>query len=325
MPPESSLNPSSLEPADMPPWSPEPTVSKPTETPTEDGLTTAEEDENSRDFGKVVGGALALRGIQSQTSVNALRAAPQWQGLAEPLLGEAAEGVGTAAAEGVAGVSELIPELAVGGLGVMALDKLERNEYHNSAVEPGEVTFEVDGKKVPAKTFHNASAMPMEPQPVSFKRDEEGLNRAYSNPKGTYFDPATKTEYIKGSTTATDWIQDFENIPFNNTAQTERYGQAMATYNELAAQGQRPERLVGHSLGGAVALQMDKDLARQGHPVKTRTFGAPVFDVITPFGGSTPERFKHWGDPVGALDFGATHGKFKLYPHSYTGYDELEA
>ena len=151
-----------------------------------------------------------------------------------------------------------------------------------------------------------------------------GLTQAYSNPKGTFFDPATKTEYIKGSTTATDWIQDFENLPFGNTAQAERYGQAMDTYNELAAQGQRPERLVGHSLGGGVALEMDTNLAKRGHPVKTRTFGAPVIDVTTPFSGGKPGRYTHRGDLVGSLDFGATRGKFKLYPHSCTGYEELE-
>ena len=305
---------------DEPPWASPADKSAPsTQTPAQAGLAAAQD---TNGFAKLVGGALAIRGIQGQTSINALRAAPGFEALAEPLLGEAAGGV--AATEGAAGLMELIPELAVGGLGVMALDKLQRNEYRNSPVTPGEVMFVVDGKKVPAKTFHDEKMLAVTPQPVSFKRDEEGLTQAYSNPKGTFYDPATKTEYVKGSTTATDWIQDFENIPFGNTAQTERYGQAMEKYDELTAQGQRPDRLVGHSLGGAVALQMDTDLAKRGHPVKTRTFGAPVFDVITPFNGSKPERYKHWGDPVGMLDFGATHGKFKLYPHSYTGYEELE-
>ena len=310
--------------SDEPPWVPpqDPTNKQAEETPAQAGLRQAETDDSASGFGKLVGGALALRGIQSQTSVNALRAAPGFEALAEPLLGDAAGGV--AATEGVAGLAELIPELAVGGLGVMAFDKLDRSEYHNSPVKPGEVMFEVDGKKVPAKTFHNENVLSVKPQPASFKRDEEGLTKAYANKAGTFYDPATKTEYIKGSTTATDWIQDFENLPFSNTAKTERYGQALDKYNELTAQGQRPERLVGHSLGGGVALQMDSDLARRGHHVKTGTFGAPVLDVMSPFNGSKPERFKHWGDPVGALDFGATHGKFKLYPHSYTGYEELE-
>ena len=321
-PVESIPVPSNHTPADEPPWhSPDSdsVATPPTETPAQAGLAAAE-DKNG--FGKLAGGALALRGIHSQTSINALRAAPGFEALAEPLLGEAAGGA--VATEGAAGLMELIPELAVGGLGVMAFDKLDRSEYHNSPVKPGEVMFEVDGKKVPAKTFHNESVLSAAPQPVSFKRDEMGLTQAYSNPKGTFFDPATKTEYVKGNTTATDWIQDFENLPFSNTAQAERYGQAMDTYNELTAQGQRPERLVGHSLGGGVALEMDTNLAKRGHPVKTRTFGAPVIDVMTPFSGGKPERYKHWGDPVGRLDFGATRGKFKFYPHSYTGYEELE-
>ena len=233
-------------PSDQPPWvSPDvnpPEEDKlPTVTPAQAGLAAAQD---TSGFAKLGGGALAIRGIQSQTAL----AAPGFEALSEPLLGRAAGGV--AATEGAAGLMEFIPELAVGGLGVMAFDKLDRSEYRNSPVKSGEVMFEVDGKKVPAKTFHDESVLSVAPQPVSFKRDEDGLTEAYSNTQGTFYDPATKTEYVKGSTTATDWIQDFENIPFGNTAQTERYGQAMDTYNELTAKGQRPERFVGHSRRG---------------------------------------------------------------------------
>ena len=100
----------------------DPTPKPAEETPAQAGLRQAETDDSASGFGKLVGGALALRGIQSQTSVNALRAAPGFEALAEPLLGDAAGGV---AATSAVGLAELIPELAVGGLGVMAFDKLD--------------------------------------------------------------------------------------------------------------------------------------------------------------------------------------------------------
>ena len=106
------------------------------------------------------------------------------------------------------GAAEIVPGIALGALGVSAVDQLMRNEYKNSAVKPGEVTFEVDGKKVPAKTFHETPPENVKIEAPTFKADETGLDRAYENPKGTYYDPSTKTLYVKGSVTATDWVDD---------------------------------------------------------------------------------------------------------------------
>ena len=67
--------------------------------------------------------------------------------------------------------------------------------------------------------------------------------------------------------------------------------------------------LVGHSLGGATALQ----LQRENPALKTRTYGAPVMSTT----GSS-ERWKHYGDPVSMLDFGAqATAPGSLNPHSY--------
>ena len=307
---------------DAPPWLPETSGNEPDEpdVPKEVRDEAPPELPNgaSGGFGKLVGGALALRGIQSQTSVNALRAAPEFEALAEPLLGEAALPVAEGAAMGIA---DLIPEIAVGALGVAAFDKLERSEYRNSPVLPGEVTFEVDGKTVPAKTFHQAPIQADAQKEVSFKGDENGLNLAYANPQGTYYDPATRTEYVKGSTTATDWWDDVSKIPFGDTARSERYGQAMDAYKDLTTSGKPVERIVGHSLGGAVALEMQKNLAKKGHNVDTRTFGAPVLD---PRFYEKSERYRHPMDPVSIFDRGATWGKFKPYSHSYTDYEDFD-
>ena len=161
------------------------------------------------------------------------------------------------------------------------------------------------------------------PNGASFQEDEAGLVNAYKDATSTgiYYDPATKTEYVKGSVTGRDFYDDFTKIPmWGNTRDSERYQQADAAYEDLQASGKPVDRIVGHSLGGSVALQMQKD-----HQIpKSRTFGAPVVD-LKPFGRfyGDAERYRHVFDPVSILDRGAKWGKVKLYPHSYTGYDDM--
>jgi hypothetical protein len=111
--------------------------------------------------------------------------------------------------------------------------------------------------------------------PVTFKEDEKGLDDAYANAygQGTAYDPATKTIYIKGSSTPVDWAEDATMIPFGRTGESERYQQAMKAYDDLLYRGNKVDRVVGHSLGGSVALEMQKNLARKGAKVDSRTFG----------------------------------------------------
>jgi pimeloyl-ACP methyl ester carboxylesterase len=98
-------------------------------------------------------------------------------------------------------------------------------------------------------------------------------------------------------------------IPFwGNSRQIFRYQQAQKA---LAANPQTT-RVVGHSLGGAVALQAQKDNPK----LASRTYGAPVWD---PFGQDNidrgygifdkargrpggVERFRSLGDPVSFFD-----------------------
>ena len=159
------------------------------------------------------------------------------------------------------------------------------------------------------------------PSGATFKQDEEGLNNAYADKTapGVYYDPETRTEYVKGSVTARDWYDDLTKVPFwGDTRNSQRYQQAERAYNDLIESGQPVDRVVGHSLGGSVALQMQKD-----HFIpKSRTFGAPVVD-FNPFG--RPERYRHPLDPVSIFDRGATWGKLKLYPHTYTDFEDHDA
>ena len=161
------------------------------------------------------------------------------------------------------------------------------------------------------------------PSGASFKQDEEGLKNAYDDKTatGVYYDPNTRTEYVKGSVTGQDWKDDFTKIPFGNTREAERYQQANKAYDDLLASGKVVDRVVGHSLGGSVALEMQKN---RGIP-QSRTFGAPVLD-LNPLGQS--ERYRHPLDPVSILDRGATWGPFTginpLSTHSYEGFGSLQ-
>ena len=49
---------------------------------------------------------------------------------------------------------------------------------------------------------------------ASFEQDETGLAKAYQDPTGINYDPATRTEYIRGSATIKDGYDDLTKIPF---------------------------------------------------------------------------------------------------------------
>ena len=93
-------------------------------------------------------------------------------------------------------------------------------------------------------------------------------------------------------------------IPFGLTNRTQRYEDATRTLNATP----QIRRVVGHSLGGAVTLELQK-----AHPeLKTVTYGAPV---ISPSGGE-----RHWSlfDQVAMRDFGATTNLPRgINPHGY--------
>jgi uncharacterized protein YcfJ len=100
-----------------------------------------------------------------------------------------------------------------------------------------------------------------------------------------------------------------------DTTKTERYGQAT---KELAKQSGKIKQVVGDSLGGSVALEMEKNYPE----LQTTTYGAPVFQ---PFSSEQGNRYRHQGDIVSAFDSGAkTMGGGSFNPlenHSFKGYN----
>jgi len=107
--------------------------------------------------------------------------------------------------------------------------------------------------------------------------------------------------YIAGTRSAVDWAADTL-IPLGMTRHTPRGKTAELFYSLY-----RPTRVVGHSLGGAVALDIAED-----HAIASTTYGAPVASL------SSGDRHRDYFDPVSMFDFGATNRL--SYPHSYAGY-----
>ena len=133
-------------------------------------------------------------------------------------------------------------------------------------------------------------------------QDREGLDRAYATPEGIFTDG--DTEYIAGTKSFGDAVDDLS-IPLGMTRGTARYESAART---LAA-NPKIRRVIGHSLGGAVALQLQKDIPT----LNSRTYGAPVLS----FSGSS-ERMRSLGDPVSMFDFGSRETAASTWnPHSY--------
>ena len=132
--------------------------------------------------------------------------------------------------------------------------------------------------------------------------DATGLARAYA--QGDAYTHGGTT-YIAGSHTARDWFDDFTKIPiWGDTRNAHRYRMA----DRALKANPQVTRVVGHSLGGAVALQLQKD--KPG--LASRTYGAPVLD---PLGlDSKAERYRNVGDPVSIFDRSA---KRSVHPHPF--------
>lgn len=178
--------------------------------------------------------------------------------------------------------------------------------------------------------------------------DAEGLRRAYNNPNRLY--KHGEKLYIAGTTWTDDkmdvskppWyttvlkdmfpgkipdnfslndaIDDLK-IPEFKTRDIQRYKDA----NNFLKQNPDVKQLIGHSMGGSVALQLNKDY---NNKFETRTYSAPVFDITPNHDNeSDNERFRTFGDPVAFFVNGAkTFVKPSLNPlelHSYNNYGNI--
>jgi pimeloyl-ACP methyl ester carboxylesterase len=134
--------------------------------------------------------------------------------------------------------------------------------------------------------------------------DVEGLDRAYARDNGIYI--RNNTVFVSGTQDFPQDHWDDLKIPFNLTAESLRYRNAdkALNTNELLNPEQQITSLVGHSLGGSVILEMQKQYPDR--TFKTTTYGAPVKSISTP-DNIDNKRFRNIGDPVSILDRGATN------------------
>ena len=134
--------------------------------------------------------------------------------------------------------------------------------------------------------------------------DRVGLDQAYSLDSGALV--KGDALFVAGTKSLRDAWDDLK-IPFGLTSWSEGYQNA----DRVLDASPQVRRVVGHSLGGAVALELQKT-----HPqlkLSSETYGAPVAS----FSGSS-QRHRHWLDPVAIFDWGAeTTLPQGLNPHSY--------
>ena len=130
----------------------------------------------------------------------------------------------------------------------------------------------------------------------------DGLVHAYSTESGLY--RSGNVLYIAGTKSFGDVIDDLK-IPFNDVQDTQRYRDALPLLSGV-------DIVVGHSLGGSVALTLADRFNLT--PV---TYGAPVID-LNPYDSSGSNRHRHGGDPVALLDLAAqTSASSGWNPHSF--------
>ncbi len=135
--------------------------------------------------------------------------------------------------------------------------------------------------------------------------DELALDAAYLTPSGIVV--IADTMYIAGTKSVGDVVDDFR-IPLGRVQGSVRFRDADKLMTPQIT------HIVGHSLGGSVALELQKKYPR----LQTRTFGAPVFSRQ-----SSSQRFRHPWDPVSMLDRGATlvGNSSGINPHSHHGFE----
>jgi hypothetical protein len=151
--------------------------------------------------------------------------------------------------------------------------------------------------------------------PVAELNDSQGLERAYNATSKIFRN--RDTLYIAGTSSLGD-VMEWPDIPLHKVPQTTRYKTARRYLDSIEGKG--IPRLVGHSLGGSVGLELSKDFN-----IPATTYGAPVVDLIPRNPFHRPHRYACKFDPVAITDFGAKKipCSDRLNPHSYSGLDKF--
>ncbi len=164
----------------------------------------------------------------------------------------------------------------------------------------------IDEKKKPIMYNHLSPPIPLSIEPIT---DKVGLEKAYG--RGSKLYTHGNTLYIAGTSSLQDVWDDLK-IPFNQTDKSQRYRMAVAALKL----NPNITNVVGHSLGGSVALELQKNFPDRNF--KSNTYGAPVLSAT-----AADNRFRNYFDPVSILDRGeASSVNIGLNPHTYSNFEK---
>ena len=129
--------------------------------------------------------------------------------------------------------------------------------------------------------------------------DAMGLRLAYESPDGLYQN-GTRL-YIAGTGGGGRWLgdlyDDITKVPFNRTNETQRFKDAKQKIEEEG----NVEQIIGHSLGGAITLHLNKDYDNK---FKTRVYASPTVSFQKPDRDDDNLRIRGKYDPISILDQG---------------------
>ena len=151
-------------------------------------------------------------------------------------------------------------------------------------------------------------------RPIKPLTDSEGLSIAYNRRNGVYIHG--DTAYIAGTKSLHDAWDDLK-IPFQATKYSQRYQDAE---KYIANPTLGIKHVVGHSLGSAVSLELEKNYPH----LQSTTYATPTISV--PWKSQQNTRYRNPMDPISILDRAATHvsGKLSMNPfesHSFKNFD----
>ena len=126
--------------------------------------------------------------------------------------------------------------------------------------------------------------------------DEDGLTKAYAAPSGLH--QHYNKLFIAGTRDFPIDHWDDLKIPFGKTLEGKRGRDAEAHYLENQNQ---IDTVIGHSLGGAIALNLEQKY--KDNIIQSKTFGSATASLP---GGGKADRIRYFGDPISTLDFEAT-------------------
>ena len=130
--------------------------------------------------------------------------------------------------------------------------------------------------------------------------DAIGLRLAYESPDGLYQN-GTRL-YIAGTGGGGRWLgdlyDDITKVPFNRTNETQRFKDAKSKIEEE----ENVEQIIGHSLGGAITLHLNKDYDNK---FKTRVYASSTVSFQKPDREDENLRIRGKYDPISILDQGA--------------------